>query len=91
MLSAVEHPNIIKLRGIADCDMYKQPGFFLVMDRLYDTMDRRLIKWQKRSRNATAMLRILDRKGKKKSALLEERLVAAFDLSAALEYLHMQG
>lgn len=88
LLSAVEHPNIIKLRAVATCGVYQQPGFFLIMDRLYDTLDKRLIKWQSRNRRVSSLFNVLDRKGKKKLSLLEERLVAAFDLSAALEYLH---
>lgn len=84
MLSAVEHPNIVKLRAVAACDMYQQPGFFLILDRL----DKRLTKWQHRSRRVSSLFSVLDRKGKKKTSLLEDRLVASFDLSAALDYLH---
>ncbi len=91
MLSAVEHPNIIKLRAVAACDLYQQPGFFLILDRLYDTLDKRLTQWQHRSRRVSSLFSVLDRKGKKKTSLLEDRLVASFDLSAALDYLHRQG
>ncbi len=91
MLGAVQHSNIIKLHAVAACDPYDQPGFFLIMDRLYDTLENRLIKWQHRQRLASFLFGVFDRKGSKKAILLEERLEAASGLSAALEYLHERG
>ena len=91
MLGSVQHPNIIILHAVAACDPYQQPGYFLIMDRLYDTLEKRLIKWQHRNRLASGVFRMLDRKAAKKNALLEERMTAAAGLSSALEYLHQHG
>jgi hypothetical protein len=62
----------------------------LVMDRLYDTMEHRIIKWEKLQKRITGGIgaKIFDRKGEKKMSLLEDKLVAAFDLSAAILFLH---
>jgi hypothetical protein len=46
-------------------------------------------KWQKRNKMTVGVMgRLADKKGLKAQALLEERVVAAYDLSSALEYLH---
>lgn len=83
-LSDLEHPNICKLRGMgATLD----ETFFLILDRLYDTLEHRIHQWERRDLNGIAK-RLRDPKGVKADALYEERLVAAFDLAAALQYLH---
>jgi hypothetical protein len=60
------------------------------MDRLYDTMEHRIIKWEKLQKRIGGGIgaKIFDRNGAKKLSLLEDKLVAAFDLSAAILFLH---
>jgi serine/threonine protein kinase len=41
------HPNIVRLRGMAGGDRF-DPHFFLVLDRLNDTLETRLEKWRRR-------------------------------------------
>lgn len=85
-LASLNHPNIIKLRGVAKEQMFSG-GYFLILDRLYDTLAARVVKWKKQK--ISALIRtIKDRDGQKKKALLDERMKAAFDLSSALAYLH---
>jgi serine/threonine protein kinase len=88
-LCALSHPNIIKLRAIANVDWVDEE-YFLLMDRLYDTLLERIEKWSAQRKRYTKGLlgRLTDRKGSKADALLEERLLAAFDICCALEYLH---
>ena len=92
-LSDIEHPNIIKLRAIAGQGNPYSGDYFLVMDRLYDTLEKRLKTWaRQRDRSRSMMGRLIaDRKGLKSHALYEDRIVAAFDLAAAVEYLHTRG
>ena len=88
LCSVAHHPNIIKLRAIANKDLLEQ-GFFIVMDRLYDTLEKRLQTWQIRLQRTSGLAgRLTDRKGVKGAMLYEERIAAAFDLSAALVHLH---
>jgi serine/threonine protein kinase len=88
VLSDIEHPNIIKMRACAQESPFEET-FFIVMDRLYDTMEHRMDKWAKRHKRNTGLGgAIFDRKGDKKKDIMEEKLVAAFDLCAAIGHLH---
>ena len=88
MLSDTDHPNIIRLRALAMSDPY-HAEYFLVMDRLYDTLEGRIKKWGKEQKRTSGLrARLMDRDGSKAASLYEKRLVAAFDLAAAVQYLH---
>jgi len=90
ILSAVTHPNIIKMRASAMSDPFRE-GYFLVLDRLYDTLEARLVQWTSRRNRISGLAgKVLDRTGTKAAALYEERIVGAYDLSAALAHLHEQ-
>jgi hypothetical protein len=85
-LSNLEHPNIIKLRGIANVDPYSTE-YFVVLDRLYDTLKQRMRKWKDLSDSYKSVLRRLFYRTARKE-LLHTRLAAALDLAHALEYMH---
>jgi serine/threonine protein kinase len=88
VLSDTTHPNIVKLRALAQVSPFDD-NYFIVMDRLYDTLEGRIDKWMKKFQKCSGMGgKLFDRKGEKKKELLEEKMVAAFDLSDALGYLH---
>jgi len=85
-LSVVSHPNIIKMRGWAACDPLDD-NFFLILDRLYDTLEVRMEKWQVIKKKAKGLFGL----GSNKEALndlMMDRLLVAYDLSAAFRYLH---
>lgn len=44
-LSKIRHPNIIRMRGAAETSQLED-GYFIVVDRLYDTLEQRIEKWQ---------------------------------------------
>lgn len=88
ILSDTEHPNIIKARAVAVVDPFDEQ-YFIMMDRLYDTLGSRIKKWKKGLKRVSSLRGIIvDKKGKKKNEIWHARLVAAFDLSDALGYLH---
>ena len=64
------------------------PHFFIVMDRLYETIDVRMKEWADRdSKNRGGIFG----RGANKLGLQElllERLVVAYDLSTAFRYMH---
>ena len=88
-LSVIRHPNIIKMRGVADCNPYDR-GFFVVLDRLYSTLTMKIMEWKKVVGKTKGIGKIMDMKGKKKRKVWVDRLIVVYDLSTALEYLHSQ-
>lgn len=85
-LAVIRHPNIIKMRAFSSDTPYSR-NYFVVLDRLYDTLTKRLGKWRKQGQGVVAR-KLLDRKGKKRLAFWLERITVAYDLSCALRHLH---
>ena len=85
----LEHPNIVKIRGIATLDPFSK-DFFIVLDRLYDTLHVRLKQWAICKKKAKSLFsRLICGKAETiHHALLGEQWKAAIDLSGALDYLH---
>jgi hypothetical protein len=76
------------MRAIADGNRFCE-SYFIIMDRLYQIMDKKLECWGKALIRTIGMsAKVFDRSGQKAKALLTERLVAAFDLCSAIQYLH---
>lgn len=87
-LSVLRHTNIIKMRAFAAGNTYES-GFFVVLDRLYDTLTLRITKWKNADKKYSGVGgKLLDMKGKKKNKIWIERVLCVYDLSTALEYLH---
>lgn len=110
-LASLQHPNIIKLRGIvysgADGFSDGPSGYFLIIDRLFETLDQRMRRWRhpnprerrmRSFRRSITALPIVARTGNKESSkvqadknknkMMDERLSVAFQISAAMVYLH---
>ena len=90
LLSQLVHPNIINLRAVADKDALC-PNYFIILDKLYDTLGTRMKKWKQ---DETKIKKGLNRFGWKprdaKKCLWEKRLVLARCLPSALDYMHKQ-
>ena len=92
-LAAIDHPNIVRMRAIAAGDIFDK-DYFVVLDRLYDTLEKRIGTWVKTNKSLCGVKGKLGGKKKneeKKRNLLEDRLVAAYDLISAISYLHGKG
>jgi hypothetical protein len=86
-LSVLQHDHIIKMRAVAACSPFDATNcYFIILDRLYDTLSVRLRTWKKQQ--PVGVRKMLDRSGKKERSLFLERLSFGFDLSCALDYLH---
>lgn len=86
-LASLSHPNIIRLRGMAAAGTsgfatMQERGYFLLLDRLQCTLEHKIDHW----RNFEKALS--QDSSKKKRGFLAERLHVAFDVAAALSYLH---
>jgi len=86
-LAVIRHPNIIKMRAMSSLDPY-QPNYFIVLDRLYDTLTDRLVAWKGQKKKMSGFSRVRDLKGGKKKALWIDRVLIAHDICSALRYLH---
>lgn len=87
-LAVVSHPHIITMRAFGANGMLK-PNYFILLDRLYDTLEARIPKWRVQSRRAKSVTNKLRRTTSGKlDELTETKLSYAYDLSGAFEYLH---
>mmetsp|Transcript_20914 Transcript_20914/g.31569 ORF Transcript_20914/g.31569 Transcript_20914/m.31569 type:complete len:518 (+) Transcript_20914:240-1793(+) len=88
-LSSLQHPNIIKLRGIsfAGPKGFQQgpKGFFLIIDRLDETLDKRLMKWE---RARKGILSSIKKKDSNRDDITEGQWDVCLRIAAALDYLH---
>ena len=90
-LSVVEHPHIIKMRGLGACGM-TNPDYFIVLDRLYDTLEARIPKWKLETKKANSVMNKMKKKSTEKNMeILATKLGYACDLMGAIEYLHKKG
>lgn len=89
-LSAFAHPNVIKLRAISKVGAFEE-GFFVVLDRLSETLPKRMKRWGVMDRQSRGVTGSITGGKKKKIQLLIERLMAAHDIANALLYLHLNG
>ena len=88
-LASLEHPNIIKLRGMAAAGTQgfatlEERGYFLLLDRLQCTLEDKIDVWREYDESLSRS----ERNEKKRRYFLAERLHVAFDVCAALDYLH---
>lgn len=87
MLSIVYHPNIIKMRGLAKGPLIDD-YFFIILDRLYETLDKRVNRWYQQDKHLKGHLFGLGKNKPGMRKLLLERMTVAYDLAAAFFYLH---
>mmetsp|Transcript_22592 Transcript_22592/g.40773 ORF Transcript_22592/g.40773 Transcript_22592/m.40773 type:complete len:423 (-) Transcript_22592:190-1458(-) len=90
VLSTLMHPNIVKLRGVAS-GAPLSPGFFLVMDRLFGTLEERIEKDWRPKYTTPRRLFCGGVQQSQSSDFLIERLFIAYDISSALRFLHNHG
>jgi len=99
ILCSVFHPNIVKLRGLCTGGEKgfrsgKPEGFFLVFDRLYDTLEERIMQWREYEFNNQGKkgnffhLNKIFHKKVKANEIPKYKLKVILDISAALQYLH---
>ena len=89
-LSMLNHPHILKLRAVGQEDMFS-PQYFLVLDRLYDTLVDRIEGTWKQTLNKLENHVFVWNRTAKLRLLWEERMGVAKDLAGALVYLHDLG
>lgn len=93
-LSRINHPNVIKMRGLTGKPL--SPNFGLVLDRLYMTLEDRMDMWTEIKKNSMSSglcgclgLGSLD-EGTKANILISV-VTIAYDLACGMRYLHEQN
>ncbi len=82
-----KHPNIIKIRGTINVPGH--PEYSLILDRLYDTLEVQMKKWQVDiTRHQGKLKGLIGRNKMMLNKIWNDRLVAAYDLARAMAYLH---
>lgn len=90
-LSALDHENIIKLRGWAAAGIAgfaatgRADGFFLILDRLNFTLAKKISYWREESNIRKGLIK---GRSAEKSRLFQERLKTSIDVASAVVYLH---
>eukprot|EP00540_Astrosyne_radiata_P010662 CAMPEP_0116847742 /NCGR_PEP_ID=MMETSP0418-20121206/14601_1 /TAXON_ID=1158023 /ORGANISM="Astrosyne radiata, Strain 13vi08-1A" /LENGTH=406 /DNA_ID=CAMNT_0004479217 /DNA_START=40 /DNA_END=1261 /DNA_ORIENTATION=+ len=96
-LSSLNHPNILKIKGISaggheGFASGRHDGYFLVLECLDETLRHRIIYWRKKAKRLShGFFGLVDKKGKKRLRLLMDRLKVAQDVASALAYMHEKG
>jgi len=89
-LSVLSHPHILKMRAVGQGDMFS-PTYFLLLDRLYDTLlDRIEGSWRVMADHLEHDFLVWSRASKVKS-LWAERMGVMRDVAGALAYIHSLG
>eukprot|EP00539_Tryblionella_compressa_P014395 CAMPEP_0178828824 /NCGR_PEP_ID=MMETSP0746-20121128/8040_1 /TAXON_ID=913974 /ORGANISM="Nitzschia punctata, Strain CCMP561" /LENGTH=467 /DNA_ID=CAMNT_0020490839 /DNA_START=75 /DNA_END=1478 /DNA_ORIENTATION=- len=85
-LSALYHRNIIELAAVSSSRPCSK-RYFLVLERMEETLTARLKSWMDRERMAQGIMACFGG-AKKAEQLYTERIEASYDISSALYYLH---
>jgi len=86
-LAVIKHPNIIKARAFA-LGEFCSDGFFIMMDRLYDTLETTINKWRGEVQKYSSLRGRMQGGKEKTEELFIDRLQFAWDLSNAMAHLH---
>jgi hypothetical protein len=82
------HPNIVKMRAISSTPRLSADTF-IVMDRLYGTLEDKIEGWHKiKGANQGCCMGLSGRNKPALKELMKERLLVAYDLASAINYLH---
>ena len=92
MLASLDHPNIVKLHGRMNTTSFSNSindGYFILLDRLQDTLDERILSWRKIIEGSSSTSSYKPSFSKKTTKnLIVCQLKAAYGIADALSYLH---
>lgn len=92
-LSSLRHEHIIRLKGWSAAGVAgfaetgRADGFFLVFDRLQETLSKRISHWRERAKE-TKKGSLMKSRSSLRMQLFAERIKVAINIADAMEYLH---
>jgi len=89
ILANLDHPNIINLRAVSSADPLSA-NYFLILDRLYNTLDTQCKLWAMKMRVDNRISNLIIFKKGNATNLLLERLTVAHSIAMALDHMHSQ-
>jgi len=93
VLALMSHDNIIRLHGIRQgnlLQLWQEGEFFILLDKLHDTLEDRLVQW--RRGRAKQKVFLLNARRRPSSQQINQRLAhVAIGLVKGMEYLHENG
>jgi serine/threonine protein kinase len=96
-LSSLDHPNVLKIHGISAYGPKgylrgRHDSFFLILERLSETLKDRMEVWRKYDKVLrSGWFRHIKTRKKKINTFLIERLKVAMNIASGLSYLHSNG
>uniref|UniRef100_A0A7S1FLK5 Protein kinase domain-containing protein n=2 Tax=Corethron hystrix TaxID=216773 RepID=A0A7S1FLK5_9STRA len=82
-LKRIAHPNILRIRGVASHEE-ESTKFFIVLDRLYFTLEQQTDKWRKQADNRASSWKNCS-SGRQ---IWSEKINVGYDIAGAMNYLH---
>ncbi len=89
-LSVLNHPNIIDMVGVSRSKPCT-PGYFLILEKMTDTLGSRIKKWMDRERLYQGVIGHFSGGKRKEAELYHEKIAASYDIANALFYLHSKN
>ena len=86
-LASLSHPNIIEVKAVAEGGPFRE-GYFLILDRLHETLPTKLKKWTTIDRQCKGITGVFVGGKKKQQFLSLNRMEAAYGVANALKYIH---
>ena len=87
-LASLSHNNILKLQGMVSFGPSEKLGFFIILDQLSEVLSKRLNKWMHLKRASNGITGVVTGGRRNKSKLLMERILVAYDIADAMDYIH---
>ena len=93
VLERLFHPNIVKMRGTSTSVNERSAEFFFLMDRLYGTLQDKILVWKEElPKPGGVFKRLLGKSSPETTKQLANsfltRITVAYDLSSAFSYMH---
>jgi len=87
-LASLSHAHILKLRGMCCASPYEELNYFVILDQLTEILPKRLNTWMHQKRATKGITGVLTGGRRNANILLSERLLVAYDVAEAIDYLH---